>query len=191
MITPWLTESLACVAGSPLLLFTTVFLLTFVLEDAVAVAAGLLAGRMLIDPAVTLAALVLGTVAGDLALHGAGRWLANTRVVGRLRTPAVRGVEEQLRKHGLLAVGIARFVPGTRLPVYLSSGLLHLPTIPTAVVVAVTTLLWTPGLFLLSLGAGEHVLAMLNPLSILSALLLVATIAAAPRLITRLRPVAT
>jgi membrane protein DedA with SNARE-associated domain len=187
MIMPSLTSTLVALDGSPLLLFAALFLLTFVLEDAIAVAAGLLAGRMLIDPVTALSALVLGTIAGDVALHAAGRWLADTALVRRLRSPAVVGVEGRLRQHGLIAVAIARFVPGTRLAVYLSSGLIRLTSGRTTLVIIVTTLLWTPALFYLSLGAGERVLMQVGPSSIILALVLVAAVLIGPRLLARHR----
>lgn len=184
MIMHWLTAVLGTLGGTPLLLFAAVFLLTFLLEDAVAVAAGLLAGRTLIDPGVALAALVLGTIAGDMALHVAGRWLSDTAFVARLRARGMERLEAKIRKHGLLVVAGARFVPGTRLPIFVASGLLKVPTGPTGLVIAATTLLWTPSLFFASFSAGEHVLGMINPATLTFALLLVMAVAAAPRLLS-------
>lgn len=188
MTASWLESALSGFAGNPLLLFGALLLLTFVFEDVVVVAAGLIAGRMLIDPSVTLLALVIGTLAGDLGLHAAGRWLANWRYIQKLRTPAVERLEGRLQRHGLWAVALARFVPGTRLPVFLASGLFRLPSGPTSLVIAGTTIVWTPLLFLLSFGAGGNLVGVPNPATIAAAAVVVMAIIFAPRLIAARAP---
>lgn len=170
-------------AGNPFLLFMALLVLTFIFEDAVVVATGLLAGKMLIDPSITLLALVIGTLAGDIGLHAAGRWLANWRYVQKLRTPAVERLEGRLQRHGLWAVAMARFVPGTRLPVFLASGLFRVPSGPTTLVITGTTILWTPFLFLVSYGAADNLIGKVNPAMIAGGVALVIALIAAPRLI--------
>lgn len=182
-MTDWLLATFTGLAAQPAILFAVVFALTFVLEDAVAVAAGLLAGRMSIDPVLALTAVVAGTVAGDLALHAAGRWLTETGLVARLRAADAGRIENKLRRHGLVAVAIARFIPGTRLPVFLGSGLVRLPFWSTMAVIVATTLVWTPVVFGLSYGAGDHALRMLTPATLLGAAALIALVALAPRLL--------
>jgi membrane protein DedA with SNARE-associated domain len=179
---PWLTDTLIGLASSPLLLFVAVVLLTFVQEDAVTVTAGLLAGRMVIDPTLAVTAVVVGTALGDLALYAAGRWLADTGPVVRLRK-ATGPLEARLRRHGLTALAVARFVPGTRLPVFLASGVVRTPLLASSVVIVVTTLAWTPVLFYLGYGAGDHVLSMLTPATVAAAAALVAAAWFAPKLI--------
>ncbi len=180
--TEWLLPTLERLAGTPSLLFATVFILTFVLEDAVAVAAGVLAGRMAVDPFVAVAALVAGTVAGDMALHAAGRWLADTRLVLRLRSAGSGRVEASLRSRGIPLIALARFIPGTRLPVFLGSGIVRVSLLPTTLVIVGTTLLWTPGLFWLSYGAGEHVFSMITPATLVLGTALTAGVLLLPRI---------
>jgi len=156
MITETLDILARTASGQPALLFLGIMLLTFLLEDAVALAAGLLASQMLIDPDVALAALVVGTVVGDLGLYGIGRHAAGTRIGRRLG--AARGVAsatDWLASRSTLAVASARFLPGLRLPVYLASGYAALPFGRFAAIVAATCLVWTPGIFLLAHSAGS------------------------------------
>ena len=128
----------------------------------------------------TLALILAGGASRDLSALTAGRWLADTRSVVRLR--ATTGpLETRLRRHGLLALAVARFVPGTRLPVFLASGIVRTPLLASSVVIVATTLAWTPVLFFLGFGAGEHVLAVLTP----------ATVAAAASLVAERRQAAT
>lgn len=142
---PALDMLLGALAGQPLLLFLLIAALTLLLEDATALAAGGLAMAGRIDPGVALAALLVGTVTGDLLLHGAGR-LARRNA----RVAAWAGRHDRFARAGcsMLAVGAARFVPGLRLPVYVGSGIAGLGFGRVLAVVGLTALLWTPGLFL-------------------------------------------
>jgi len=156
MIAETLATLVQLASGQPALLFLGIMLLTFLLEDAVALASGLLASQMLIDPGVALAALVFGTVVGDLGLYGIGRHAAGTRIGRRLG--AARGVAsatDWLARRSTLAVASARFLPGLRLPVYLASGYAALPFGRFAAIVSLTCLAWTPGTFFLAHRAGS------------------------------------
>ncbi len=142
---------LSMLASQPVLFFGAVVLMSFLLEDATALAAGALAGQMAVDPVLALSAVIAGTVAGDALLHGAGR------LAGRW-APARRWVSKGGR---LLEVGrspalvaAARFVPGLRLPAYAGSGLAGMSPLVFGAIVVTTGLLWTPLLF----GAGQLVM---------------------------------
>lgn len=184
----WLEMMLGSAMLPPLLLFAALVAATFVLEDVATVAAGLLAGRMSIDPVVAITAVVAGTIAGDLALYAVGRWLGTTRLAAQLRARTDGSAEARLRRHGLLAVAVARFVPGTRLPVFFGSGVVRTPFALIAAVMAGTTLLWTPVLFLASSHAGASVLAVVTPTTLSLAAALLAAVFLAPGAIRRLRP---
>jgi len=153
-----LAGSLADLARQPALLLITIFAATFILEDAAIVAAALLAARMAVDPFAAVTVLVVGTIAGDMALYGAGRWAGKHRWVRRQRArPAVDGALQWLGRRWWMALAMARFTPGLRLPVYLSSGLLRLPPLACAAIVAVASLVWTPGIFFLAKAGGEAI----------------------------------
>jgi membrane protein DedA with SNARE-associated domain len=170
---------IAMLAGQPVLAFGLIVGLTFLLEDATAVAAGALAMAGVLDPALALAALLVGTVAGDLLLHGAGR-LARRH----------RGIAAWVARHGaveragrsLLTVAAARFVPGLRLPVYVGSGVARLGFWPLLLVVAATALLWTPALF----WSGQAIAASGHGVALVAGFMLVLMLA--PTLLKRLRP---
>ncbi|WP_310473856.1 VTT domain-containing protein [Sandarakinorhabdus sp.] len=183
----FLADLLAAQMLGPAALFFALVVATFVLEDVATVAAGLLAGQRVIDPATAITAVVVGTVVGDLALYGVGRWLGGTRLAARLRARGSGGVEAQLRRRGLLAVAAARFIPGSRLPVFFASGVVALPVVALTTTIVITTLIWTPALFFASSQAGGTVLAALTPATIALAASLLALVFFAPRLVTRLR----
>jgi membrane protein DedA with SNARE-associated domain len=139
---------LAALAAEPVGFFLAVVALSFLLEDATAVAAGALASQMRVDPALALGAVMVGTVAGDLLLHGAGRLAGRWPLLSR-RVLAAGPLIGVGRSYALVAA--ARFVPGLRLPAYAGSGVARMPFAGFAAIVVLTGLLWTPLLF----GAGS------------------------------------
>jgi membrane protein DedA with SNARE-associated domain len=183
----FLADLLAAQMLGPVALFLALVAATFILEDVATVAAGLLAGQMVIDPIAAITAVVAGTVIGDLALYAAGRWLGGTRLAARLRARSSGGVEDQLRRRGLIAVAAARFLPGSRLPVFFGSGVIALPFLALAGTIVITTLIWTPALFFASSQAGGAAFAVVMPAKIALAAGLLAFLFLAPRLMTQLR----
>lgn len=151
-----LADLLLTLAQQPLLLALTLFAATFVLEDVATIAAGVLVAQSGADPAAALAGVILGTAVGDLALYATGRWGAGTGFGRRLRARAdVKRAERSVAGRVLALVFAARFLPGSRLPVYTASGLVAAPFGAVAAIIALTTPLWTGGLFAAARYAGE------------------------------------
>lgn len=170
-------------ATNPLALLAIIIGATLVLEDAATVAVGLAASHGFLPLELALAGLVVGTIAGDLALHLIGRSGGSSPYGRRLRTdPRVVAAEAWLSRRQVTALATARFVPGLRLPIYAASGFLKLPLGRTALVMTLMTLVWTPALFLLShQAAGIDV----GPAGWALAALLMAATFVAPTLIKR------
>lgn len=181
----FLVELLTAQMLTPAALFVALVVATFLLEDVATVAAGLLAGSMAIDPVTAVAAVVAGTIAGDLALYAVGRWLGGTKIAAKLRARSSGAVEAGLRRRGLLAVAAARFIPGTRLPVFFGSGVISLPAVALTLTIVATTLIWTPALFFASSQAGGTVFAALTPATAALAAGLLALVLITPRLVTK------
>ncbi len=139
-----------------LLLALALFGATFVAEDVATVAAGILVARSGADPVAALAGVILGTAVGDLALYALGRWGGSTRIGRKLRArPDVARAEKWIAGRVLPLVFAARFLPGSRLPVFTASGLVAAPLVPVAAIIALTTPLWTGALFATARFAGE------------------------------------
>ena len=166
MLVEWLTDA----ARDPLVLVLAIVAATFVLEDAATITVALLAGAMVVDGRLALAAATAGTVLGDLALYAVARWAGDRRLVrGWLARPAVAPVLDWMRGRALPLVVLARFTPGLRLPVYVGAGAIRMPFAPFALAVGLSSLVWTPGLYwaasrldgdtLMRLGAPGWVLA--------------------------------
>jgi membrane protein DedA with SNARE-associated domain len=187
MIADQLVATLTLHAMNPLIVVVGIILATFLLEDAATVAVGLLASQMIVDPALAIAALVVGTVVGDLTLHLLGRYAGGTRWAGRIKaTDRVRKMEAWLQRRSLVAIAAARFMPGFRLPTFVASGFLRVPVGKVAIVITGVTLVWTPGLFLLSQSAGMAGLGTFGLAGWALGTVLIALVLAAPKLTPKL-----
>jgi membrane protein DedA with SNARE-associated domain len=157
---PALVAAVAGAAGgSPLHLAAGLALATFVSEDLTCIAAGLLVAHGRIGFPLAAAACFVGILVGDLLLVAAGRWLGRPAVERRpLRwvvTPAaVARAEHWFARRGTDAVFLSRFVPGTRLALYLAAGVLRAPIGRLALAMAAAGLLWAPALVGLSAATG-------------------------------------
>lgn len=122
---------------------------TFVSEDMTCITAGLLIHRGHLDFFVGLLGCFWGIFLGDLGLWLIGR-LWGQRVM-RLPWVAARMSEERLEamrhwfdRHGWKAVLSARFLPGTRFPVYIAAGVVGHNSGRFLLWAACAALLWTP-----------------------------------------------
>jgi len=130
---------------------------TFVSEDLTCVAAGLLIldGRLAPLPAVLSCGL--GIWLGDLGLWAAGRALGSralhwNRVRRFVTADRETRFAEWFAGNAGAAMIASRFLPGTRLPLYIAAGALGGPFRAFAVWSLIAVALWTPPLVLLSAG---------------------------------------
>lgn len=140
---------------------------TIVSEDATCIATGLLIRARQLDWVVGLAACCTGIFCGDLALWLAGRVfgrrvLAWRCIRARLSEARVEQVARWFDERGWSAVLAARFLPGTRLPVYLAAGILGRRARRFALWALLAALLWTPLVVLAVALLGDAVLAPLR-----------------------------
>ncbi|MEL7059060.1 MAG: alpha/beta fold hydrolase [Acidobacteriota bacterium] len=148
--------------GAKLLFWMALIALaTLVSEDLTCIAVGLLVARGALDFVPGTAACALGIVGGDMVLYTIGR-LGR----GSLSAPPVRWIVDRHRlersrrffeRRGPIVILISRFVPGLRLPTYLSAGALGMPAGRFFFWLLLPTALWTPLLVGLSTWAGESV----------------------------------
>jgi membrane protein DedA with SNARE-associated domain len=125
----------------------SIALFTLVSEDAAVITAGALAGLGQIGWSTAFFASVLGVWLGDLGLYSLarffGRPVASRLLRGRARAEAnLRRSQEWFARRGWFALVVCRLVPGTRLPTYLTAGLLRMPFGHFAAVTGGMALLW-------------------------------------------------
>ncbi len=102
---------------------------TYILEDPTTIFTGLMIAAGQVDLVVGTLAIIVGIFTGDLALYLIGfvlgrRVLAWPRLARRLPTRHVEKLGAWFDRHGWQAVLASRFIPGSRLPLYISAGAL-------------------------------------------------------------------
>jgi membrane protein DedA with SNARE-associated domain len=117
---------------------------TLVSEDLSALAAGLLAGQNRITLTTAMVSASLGIYLGDLGLFAAGRLARRIPWLRSQLDAALRRGGDDLPRLGWRGVVLSRFLPGSRLPLYVAAGYAGTPPHAFAAWTAVATLLWTP-----------------------------------------------
>ncbi|MGF1677700.1 MAG: VTT domain-containing protein [Candidatus Methylacidiphilales bacterium] len=126
-----------------------VFVGTKFSEDLATVAAGLLVSRDVIPFWLALVTCYFGIMAGDTAVYLIGR-LAGPGILRRrpfcwlIHESQVLECEEWFKNRGLIVIVLSRFVPATRLPVYMACGILGVPPLKFIGVLGAAALVWTP-----------------------------------------------
>jgi membrane protein DedA with SNARE-associated domain len=155
MLTAEFTEMLGAAAGSKTLQAATIIAGTFILEDAATLLAAMQVATGGVSLVVALGALYTGIVLGDLGLYGLGRLSLENgwarRLVPKRRQELGR---EWASQRMVPIVLVSRFVPGLRLPTYTTLGYLRAPLQKFALAAIFATLIWTSGLFFVSMKLG-------------------------------------
>ena len=158
--------SVADWGGTPWVLLALA-LSTFASDDLACVAGGLLVAAGRLDFWSATLACFIGIVVGDLILVAAGRWLGRAALQrwplrGRVSAEGLARAEEWFAQRGGRAIFISRFVPGTRLPLYLAAGVLRAPWGRLALWFAAAVAIWAPLVVGLSWKLGAAVVSDLN-----------------------------
>ncbi len=153
--------------GGVALVLLALALATLVSDDLACVAGGLLVAAGRLDFWAATVACFCGIVAGDLLLvalgRGAGRAaLGRWPLRGRVSEARLAHAEEWFARRGGVAILASRFVPGTRLPLYLAAGVLRAPWPRLAGWFALAVGLWAPLVVGASWMLGEAVGAALS-----------------------------
>ena len=133
----------------PLMLAALLALATLLTEDGTLIAGSLLVGAGLISAPLAIAALAFGIAAGDVGLYGFG-WLARESRFLRRRLPLrkARALRQWLRGKTTPVLFFSRFLPGTRLPTYLTFGFLRMGLVHFTWVMSVAALVWVTAMVL-------------------------------------------
>ena len=147
---------------SSLAVASSLALATLASEDLACIGAGLLAASGEVSALTGIAGCAAGIVVGDLALWAAGRAFGSAALrwrwvearVGRTRLEQMR---QWLEKNAARAILTSRFLPGSRVPLYVMAGISRMSVVPFAGWVLVGALLWTPALVVTSASLGVAV----------------------------------
>jgi membrane protein DedA with SNARE-associated domain len=117
-------------------------------EDAATLTAGALVAANAIGAKWAIASVAFGIWVGDLGLFAAGRLARRIPAVARWvdrrwSLEQVRSMEARFSRGAPLAILGSRFMPGTRVVLYVAAGLLHVRTSTFAIAAAAASLVWT------------------------------------------------
>lgn len=152
---PSFTVILAATAGAKLLQSVAIISGTFVLEDAATLFAAMQVAVGAISMKLALFSLYVGIVLGDLGLYGLGRLSATHKWAEKLVPQHRQDLGRDWVKGKVIPlVFVSRFVPGLRLPTYTTLGFLRASFWQFTLAAVCATLIWTTGLFFISLKLG-------------------------------------
>jgi len=144
----------------PALQAGAIIVATFILEDAATVLAAMQASSGDISIPLAIASLYVGIVLGDAGLYGLGRLARFIPWLRRLLPPQREEmVRAWLSGRVFKVVVISRFLPGVRLPTYTTCGYLGASFRKFITASMTATVVWTSGLFLISMKIGDFLLA--------------------------------
>jgi membrane protein DedA with SNARE-associated domain len=133
---------------------------TLVSEDAAVVGAGVAVGDGALDLVPAVAACAVGIYLGDLGLWAAGR-VAGRRALAWRRVAACRAVASRaagwVDSHPAVSLIASRFVPGTRLPLYVAAGAEGTRPFAFAFWSLVAVAIWTPLVVTMAAAVGTGV----------------------------------
>jgi membrane protein DedA with SNARE-associated domain len=155
-----------------LLFMTGIVFGAFISEDGATVTAASLAASNLLDPRLAFFSAFAGLWVGDLGVYALARsigpsldrhrWLSGWISQQSLK----QGV--QALSAGQLDLAVSRFVPGTRLPAYLSAGFRRMPIQIFLGITALTALAWVLLIFLMIRLVPSHAAVFRHQLEIMS-----------------------
>lgn len=155
MVIPSFTAILAATAGLKFLQSAAIISGTFVLEDAATLFAAMQVAAGAIPLPLALLSLYAGIVLGDLGLYGLGRLSATHKWAQKMVPQHRQDIgRDWVKGKVFIMVVVSRFVPGLRLPTYTTLGFLRASFWQFALAAIFATLIWTTGLFYISLRLG-------------------------------------
>jgi membrane protein DedA with SNARE-associated domain len=130
----------------------SIFLFTFAYEDGATLLAATLAAAGRLDVRLGFASAFLGIWVGDMGLYvlgsTVGRRAASSRWLMRLVPSAsLRKAESWFARRGTLTIVMSRFLPGSRLPLYLAAGALRLPAGLFSTITGLCSVIWVTLIF--------------------------------------------
>lgn len=150
----WLVQSeyWAIILANPLHIAMTLFLLTFLLEDAAIAAGAAFVAHGVIALEIAFIGLASGIILGDYGLYLLGKAARRLKAV-RERLPVQ---SEIFAKNLGLQLLIARIIPGLRLATYPATGIVGVPPLDFMKWILLWGLLWTGGLLIIASAVSDR-----------------------------------
>jgi len=149
------------------LLLLLIVICTMFGEDATCIGAGLLVARGVLGFWPALGACLAGILAGNVLYYIAGWRIGRPALQHPLFSWAIKESDLQrmtslFHQRGTWIVFLSRFVPGSRLPVFMSAGILRFSFWRMFVALLVSNLLWTPAFVWSASWLGQGMISMVE-----------------------------
>ncbi|MBD3376971.1 hypothetical protein GF406_18230 [candidate division KSB1 bacterium] len=148
---------------SQLVVGLQIVLATHLSEDLTCISAGILAGQNYISMYLAFIACSVGILVADSLLYFMGRWagrpaLKKWPLRWWIKPKAVDKAAHWFETRGSFVVILGRFLPGSRVPVFVSAGILAMPFAKYFWLIFFSSLVWTPVRIGLAMLLGELIL---------------------------------
>lgn len=142
---------------SPLTLFFSVILLSYLFEDLAIVSASVAAAQGVLPVNVALLAIFIGIASGDLGLYLLGLWARKWRALrGFILTKrSMKFIRKKLKSDPFRLIFLIRFVPGLRFIGFCLSGFFRVSLKKFLGAILMATGIWTALMFTLVYQLGE------------------------------------
>jgi membrane protein DedA with SNARE-associated domain len=147
---PFTREDINELSGKALLvLISFLILISLVSEDSACIAGGLLYATGLIGFQHAFVGSIIGIISADLLIYAMGRWLGYPVLQMApfkwfIKREDINRARDMFDARGAEILIATRFIPGTRLPVYLSAGILKTKFWPFLAYFITSLLVWAP-----------------------------------------------
>ena len=132
--------------GSAIALIVAIILGAFISEDGATITAATLAASSVLDFRLAFLSAFAGLWGGDLGVYALTRRIGPRIMQHRWFAgwfPKERaGTSNPLGSNGQLSLALSRFLPGMRLPAYISAGLDRMPLLAFAAITAASAVAW-------------------------------------------------
>ncbi len=130
----------------------SIFLFSFAYEDGATLLAATLGAAGRLDVRLGFVSAFLGIWVGDMGLYllgsSVGRRATTSRWLRRfISTDSLGKAESWFAKRGLLTIVMSRFLPGSRLPLYVAAGALKLPAKLFSTITGICSAIWVAAIF--------------------------------------------
>ncbi len=130
----------------------SIFLFTFAYEDGATLLAATLSAAGKLDVRLGFVSAFLGIWIGDMGLYALGSRFGRRAATSRwsrrfVSDQSLAKAEAWFQKRGPLTIVMSRFLPGSRLPLYVAAGALKLPARLFSTITGICSAIWVGAIF--------------------------------------------
>ncbi|WP_374763330.1 DedA family protein [Yunchengibacter salinarum] len=185
-------DFVTAIGNAPLAMAALLAVATLITEDGALIAGSLLVGNDSLPVEFAIGGLVAGISLGDVGVYMVGRLARSVRWLRRrLPLRRIRRFRRWLKGREIPILFFSRFLPGTRVPTYISFGFLRFSVWRFWITMTVAALVWVSGMVLFVSNTQRLLSKIGGVWGVIGALVLaIAIIILMPRLMRHIKSVA-